>query len=46
MMLVLIDSAINQFVDGVSKLSAGGSFPIGNGVLAASALAGSQVALR
>jgi lipid-binding SYLF domain-containing protein len=30
MMLVLTDSAINQFVDGVSKLSAGGSFAVGD----------------
>jgi lipid-binding SYLF domain-containing protein len=29
MMLILTDSAINQFIDGVSKLSAGGSFAIG-----------------
>jgi lipid-binding SYLF domain-containing protein len=30
MMLVLTDSAINQFIDGVSKLSAGGSFAVGD----------------
>jgi lipid-binding SYLF domain-containing protein len=30
MMLVLTDSAISQFVDGVSKLSAGGSFAVGD----------------
>ena len=29
-MLVLTDSAIRQFVDGVSKLSAGGSFAVGD----------------
>jgi lipid-binding SYLF domain-containing protein len=30
MMLVLTDSAIRQFIDGVSKLSAGGSFAVGD----------------
>jgi lipid-binding SYLF domain-containing protein len=30
MMLVLTDSAISQFIDGVSKLSAGGSFAVGD----------------
>ena len=30
MMLVLTDAAIRQFVDGVSKLSAGGSFAVGD----------------
>ena len=29
-MLVRTDSAISQFVDGVSKLSAGGSFAVGD----------------
>ncbi len=30
MMLILTDSAIKQFIDGVSKLSAGGSFAVGD----------------
>ena len=30
MMLVLTDSAISQFIDGVSKVSAGGSFAVGD----------------
>ena len=30
MMLVLTDGAISQFIDGVSKLSAGGSFAVGD----------------
>ena len=30
MMLVLTDAAISQFIDGVSKLSAGGSFAVGD----------------
>ena len=46
MMLILTDSAVSQFIDGVSKLSAGGGLAVGEwgvGGMGAGDLGGAQV---